>query len=88
MQTNLEGPTDILRNEDLPAIFWDALPENGGEHPDMAAIQALLEESTPEELAENFRVSLLLFHLPALLWSSILLRQEGAVLHRCKAMNN
>lgn len=52
----MDGQQGSLRNEDLPAMFWDALPENAEEHPDMAAIQALLAESTPEELAENFRV--------------------------------
>lgn len=52
----MDSQQGSLRNEDLPAMFWDALPENAEEHPDMAAIQALLAESTPEELAENFRV--------------------------------
>jgi hypothetical protein len=52
-----EDDKHSLRNEDLPAMFWDCLPENGTDHPDMAAMQALLEESSPEELAENFRVS-------------------------------
>eukprot|EP00884_Botryococcus_braunii_P014826 jgi/Botrbrau1/23344/Bobra.0051s0004.1 len=56
MRTELGSQSDFLRNEDLPAMFWDSLPENGIEHPDMAAIQALLDESSPEELAENFRV--------------------------------
>jgi hypothetical protein len=50
------GFADELKNENLPAAFWDALPENGDENPDMAAINALLEESTPEERAENFKV--------------------------------
>ncbi len=56
MQTESGSQSDFLHNEDLPAMFWDSLPENGDEHPDMAAIQALLDESSPEELAENFRV--------------------------------
>lgn len=43
-------------NAELPALFWDAMPENPEEHPDFIAMQALAEESTPEERAENFKV--------------------------------
>jgi hypothetical protein len=45
-------------NADLPALFWDSMPDNPEEHPDYIALKALEEESTPEERAENFKVSL------------------------------
>eukprot|EP00951_Prasinocladus_malaysianus_P002632 scaffold18510_cov22-Prasinocladus_malaysianus.AAC.1 len=41
---------------DLPPIFWDSMPENASEHDDMAAINALLEEDTPEERAETLKI--------------------------------
>ena len=44
-----------LRNDDLPAAFWDAYPENP-DNADLQAINALLEESTPEERAETYKV--------------------------------
>ncbi len=44
-----------LRPDDLPAAFWDAYPENA-DNPDLAAINALLEESTPEERADTYKV--------------------------------
>lgn len=40
----------------LPALFWDHMPENPEEHPDFLAMQALAEESSPEERADNFKV--------------------------------
>ncbi|CAD7703396.1 unnamed protein product [Ostreobium quekettii] len=46
-----EGPS----NEELPALFWDETPERPEEHPDYAALEALREESTPEENAENYK---------------------------------
>lgn len=42
-------------NAGLPALFWDAIPDNAEEHPDYVALQALAEESSPEERAENFK---------------------------------
>lgn len=39
----------------LPALFWDHVPEGAEQHADYAAMQALAEESTPEERAENFK---------------------------------
>jgi hypothetical protein len=48
---------DQLDNQDLPALFWDTLPDNVEQHPDYVAMQALAEESTPEERAENFKAS-------------------------------
>lgn len=42
-------------NADLPALFWDSMPDNAEEHPDYIAMKALEEESTPEERAENFK---------------------------------
>lgn len=47
-------PSDLC-NQDLPAIFWDEMPENAEDNPDMAAINSILEESTPEERALNFK---------------------------------
>ncbi|PSC72268.1 tetratricopeptide repeat 4-like protein [Micractinium conductrix] len=44
-----------LRNEDLPALFWDDLPEEDNESADAAAIKAIMAESTPEEQAEGFK---------------------------------
>eukprot|EP00878_Enallax_costatus_P030282 GHUV01032957.1.p1 GENE.GHUV01032957.1~~GHUV01032957.1.p1 ORF type:complete len:285 (+),score=43.68 GHUV01032957.1:425-1279(+) len=45
----------IDENAELPALFWDNMPDNPEEHPDFLAMQALAEESTPEERAENFK---------------------------------
>jgi tetratricopeptide (TPR) repeat protein len=42
-------------DEQLPALFWDTMPDDPESHPDFAALQALAEESTPEERAENFK---------------------------------
>ena len=42
-------------DEQLPALFWDTMPDDPESHPDFAALQALEEESTPEERAENFK---------------------------------
>ncbi len=47
----------ILSNDDLPAAFWDALPEKE-EHPDLLAINALKDESTPQEQAEALKAGL------------------------------
>ena len=44
-------------NAGLPALFWDTIPDNAEDHPDYIALKALEEESTPEERAENFKVS-------------------------------
>lgn len=43
-----------LKDEDLPAAFWETLPENA-ENADLAAIRSLEAESTPEERAESFK---------------------------------
>jgi hypothetical protein len=45
-----------LDNADLPALFWDSMPEGAQQHPDMMALEALKEECTPEERAETFKV--------------------------------
>ena len=45
----------MIKVDDLPAAFWDEYPKNA-DHPDLAAINALLEESTPEERAETYKV--------------------------------
>ena len=43
-----------MRPDDLPALFWDEMPEDEN-HPDLVAINALIEESTPEERAFTFK---------------------------------
>lgn len=53
--TTENGTQPILRNEDLPALFWDEMPENIENNPDMAAINAMIEESTPEERVLSFK---------------------------------
>jgi hypothetical protein len=45
-------------NANLPALFWESMPDNPEDHPDYIALKALEEESTPEERAEKFKVSL------------------------------
>ncbi|MEW5307249.1 MAG: hypothetical protein WDW36_009657 [Sanguina aurantia] len=50
------GPQLPLDNADLPAIFWDSMPETAEQHADYAGLQAMAEESTLEERAENFKV--------------------------------
>lgn len=56
----MAAPQDpaALNNQDLPSLFWDTMPEKPEEHPDYIAMQALAEESTPEERAENFKAGL------------------------------
>lgn len=49
-------------NMDLPALFWDSIPEKAEDHPDYAAFQALEDESTPEERAESLKVP---YQIPA-----------------------
>lgn len=50
------GPQLPLDNADLPAIFWDSMPETAEQHADYAGLQAMAEESTLEERADNFKV--------------------------------
>ena len=63
---------DPLRNDDIPAAFWDTLPEDSSNE-DMLAIQALKEESTPEERAEALKVVTLKSSSPASLSATSLL---------------
>ncbi|KAK9806833.1 hypothetical protein WJX72_004164 [[Myrmecia] bisecta] len=44
-----------MTQEDLPAVFWDEIPEDEA-HPDAAAINALQAESTADERAETYKV--------------------------------
>jgi len=44
-----------VRNEEVPAAFWDSMVANEA-NPDLMAIKALQEESTPEERAETLKV--------------------------------
>lgn len=53
-----------LSNDDIPAAFWDTLAEDE-ENPDLLAIKALQEESTPEERAQTLKVRPLnIFSIP------------------------
>ncbi|KAI3438195.1 hypothetical protein D9Q98_000632 [Chlorella vulgaris] len=53
--TQSKQPPPGLRNEDLPALFWDEMPADGSEHPDAAALQAIMADTTPEEQVEGFK---------------------------------
>ncbi|BDA47917.1 Tetratricopeptide repeat protein 4 [Coccomyxa sp. Obi] len=48
-------PEAKYTSENLPAAFWDEYPENAENHADYAAINAILEESTPDERAETYK---------------------------------
>lgn len=48
--------TKAANDEDLPAVFWDAMPSNN-DNADLAAINALIDEQTPAERAESHKVS-------------------------------
>lgn len=48
-------PAPAVRNEDLPALFWDEMPDNAGDHPDMVALKAIDDECTPEDRARSFK---------------------------------
>lgn len=43
-------------NAGLHPLFWDAMPEEAEKDPTWQALEALKEESTPEERANNFKV--------------------------------
>lgn len=45
----------MLKADEVPALFWDDMPEDPN-NPDLLAIQAINEESTPEERALSFKV--------------------------------
>ena len=53
------GSSQIAKQEltadNLPAAFWDEYPQNE-DNVDLAAINAILEESTPDERAETWKV--------------------------------
>ena len=48
-------PEAKYTSDNLPAAFWDEYPENAENHADYAAINAILEESTPDERAETYK---------------------------------
>lgn len=50
-----EAQPSGMKDEDLPAVFWDEMPANKN-NADLAAINALIEEQTPEERAESHKV--------------------------------
>lgn len=49
-----EAQPSGMKDEDLPAVFWDEMPANKN-NADLAAINALIEEQTPEERAESHK---------------------------------
>ena len=49
---------DNATGEDLPAVFWDEMPSDNN-NADLAAINALIDEQTPEERAESYKVRLM-----------------------------
>ncbi|GLI68177.1 hypothetical protein VaNZ11_012517, partial [Volvox africanus] len=52
---NRPKPNLIDENKGLHPLFWDALPEDADQDPAFAALQALDEDLTPEERAENYK---------------------------------
>lgn len=46
---------DGANEGDLPAVFWDEMPSDK-DNADLAAINALIDEQTPEERAESHKV--------------------------------
>lgn len=46
----------VLTNASRPPRRRDELPEDTSDNPDVAAIQAILDETSPEEAAEGFKV--------------------------------
>lgn len=53
---SLHLPTPPPLPPPLLALCRDELPENDEEHPDAAAIKAIMADTTPEEQAEGFKV--------------------------------
>lgn len=49
-----------LKSDEIPALFWDEMPDDP-DNPDMAAIQAIIDESTPEERANSYKVCIHIF---------------------------
>lgn len=43
--------------EALPALFWDSMPEEGSEHSDSLAMNAMMAELGPVDKAINFKVA-------------------------------
>lgn len=43
-------------DHDKSALFWETMPEDK-DNPQLAAMEAIKAESTPEELADNHRVN-------------------------------
>lgn len=40
----------------LPALFLDSVPDDAGSHPDLAGLNIMMGELTPEERADNEKV--------------------------------
>jgi len=47
---------NILCRAAAPLCCRDELPEDDADNPDAAAIKAIMEDTTPEESAEGFKV--------------------------------
>jgi hypothetical protein len=50
------GDPGKLNDADLHPYFWDTIPENADDHEAKMAMDALLEEDSPEERALNYKV--------------------------------
>lgn len=50
-----DDTNDAASSGDLPAVFWDEMPSDK-DNADLAAINALIDEQTPEERAESYKV--------------------------------
>ena len=50
-------PPGGIDPSEVPALFWDELPEDESENSDAAALKAIIEDTSPEERAEGFKES-------------------------------
>ena len=71
-----EVPETEYTSDNLPAAFWDEYPEKKDDNPDLAAINAILEESTPDERAETYKAT-----TPFLLSSASMLTATSRKIH-------
>lgn len=51
-----QAPVADGKPDALPALFWDAVPEEGAENVDQLAMDAMMAELGPAEKALNFKV--------------------------------
>lgn len=52
-----DAPAVAPSAEALPALFWDSMPEEGSEHTDSLAMNAMMAELGPVDKAINFKVA-------------------------------